>query len=103
MVNIPEFRESGKLAKALQILEDYYTLSEIVNKEKSEDEIKILIGEETKISEFEDYAVVFSEIRTHEGKKGYIAVIGPNRMAYNQNIPTIKYLTDTLRRLTANW
>lgn len=103
MVNIPEFRETAKLQKALALLEDYYTLSEVVNGKNGDDDVKILIGEETKQSEFEDYAVVFSEIRTHDNKDGYIAVLGPNRMAYNQIIPVIKYLTNTLKRLVSNW
>ncbi len=103
MVDIPEFREIGKMQKILALLEDYYTLSEIVNKHLVDDDINILIGEEAEQTEFEDYAVVFSEIRTHQNQKGYIAVIGPNRMPYNQIIPAIKYLADTLRKLVSNW
>jgi transcriptional regulator of heat shock response len=96
MVNIPEFRESNNLQNILKILEDYYTLSEILNLGNPANEINVLIGEETEISEFRDYAVVFSELRLMGGKKGYIAIVGPNRMRYDMIIPAIKYLTKIL-------
>lgn len=99
MINIPEFKEHENLRKILILMEDYYSLSEILNKNTSDEEINIIIGEEAHNSMFKDYAVIFSEIRVLKLKKGYIAVIGPNRMDYLQIIPSVKYITDTIRYL----
>lgn len=97
MVAIPEFREAAKLRKVLALLEDYYTLSDILNKGNPDNDINILIGEETEVSEFADYAVIFSELRVRGAKKGYIAVIGPNRMHYDYIIPAVRYLSETVK------
>jgi len=98
-VDFPEFRETLKLKKILNLLEDYNTLSEIMNKGNPENDLNILIGEETSLDEFIDCTVIFSEVRLNGEKKGYIAVLGPNRMQYDQVIPSVKYLVDTVREL----
>jgi len=103
MVNIPEFKNTANLQKMLEILEDYYALSEIMNDGKSEEDLSILFGEETDGSGYKDFTVVFTEIRLHDKKRGYIAVIGPNRMRYNQVLAAIKYLSQTVKYLVQNW
>lgn len=97
MVALPEFREAEKLRNVLALLEDYYTLSDILNKGNPDSDINILIGEETEVSDFADYAVIFSELRVRGAKKGYIAVIGPNRMRYDYIIPAVRYLSETIK------
>jgi len=99
IVRIPEFREMESLERILHLLEDYATLSELLNRGDLDEEVNILVGEETEKSDFKDYAVIFSEIKINGNQKGYIAVIGPNRMKYNQVIPSIKYITDTIRQI----
>lgn len=99
MVNIPEFQEHDNLRRILKLMEDYYALSEILNKGSRDEDINIIIGEEANNFMFKDYAVIFSEIRVMKSQKGYIAVIGPNRMDYLQIIPSVKYITDTIRYL----
>jgi transcriptional regulator of heat shock response len=99
IVNIPEFKESGNLRKILTLLEDYYSLSEILNKGEPDEDINILIGEEAEINEFKDYAVIFSELRVAPNQKGYIAVIGPNRMRYNIIIPAMRYISETIKQI----
>lgn len=103
MVQIPEFQDSTNLHEMLAILEDYYKLSDIMNQGKHEHELSILFGEETQDEGYKDFTVVFSEIRLHEKKRGYIAVIGPNRMRYNQVLSAIKYISDTIKYLVQNW
>jgi heat-inducible transcriptional repressor len=99
LVDIPEFKQSDLLKRVLGILEDYYTLSKMFNTTVADDDINVLIGEETGLENFSDCAIVFSEIRLNGNKKGYIAVIGPNRMKYRNVIPAVKYITDTVREL----
>lgn len=99
IVNIPEFKEVDNMRKILKIMEDYYSLSEILNKNSSDDDINIIMGEEAENSLLEGYCVIFSEIRVLKSTKGYVAVVGPNRMNYMQIIPSVKYITDTIRYL----
>ncbi|MEP7103158.1 MAG: hypothetical protein ABI721_00415 [Candidatus Dojkabacteria bacterium] len=99
LVSIPEFRDTDNLKRILSILEDYNTLSEMLNKDLPDDDIQILIGEETGNSIFSEYSLVFSEVRIDGKNKGCVAVIGPNRMRYDKVIKGVKYITDTLRSI----
>jgi len=103
MVSTPEFQDSTSLHEMLLILEDYSRLSDMMNNEAKDDSLKILFGEETDTIGYKDFTVVFSEIRLHEKKRGYIAVIGPNRMRYNQVLGAVRYLSDTIKYLVQNW
>lgn len=96
--NIPELKQEENLQNILKILEDYYTLSEVFNsKLTNPNEVNILIGEEdTGKKVFEDYSVIFSEIKFKDGR-GFVAVIGPNRMDYSKIISSVQYISDTIR------
>lgn len=99
LVNIPEFRDIDNLKRVLTILEDYTTLSDMLNSETIDDETKVLISEETGIEMFNEYAIVFSQIRVNGINKGCIAIIGPNRMRYNTVITAVEYATSKIRSL----
>lgn len=97
ITDIPEMKEEDNLHRILQILEDYYTLSDVFNKNNKSGEINILIGEEeTGKKVFKDYSIIFSEIEFNKSK-GFIAVIGPNRMDYKKVISAVKYISDSIR------
>jgi transcriptional regulator of heat shock response len=103
MLNIPELQQIENLRSLLLVLEDYSILSKIFNQSHSEGEVKVLIGEESGLDIFQPYAIVFSELRLHGGKFGYIAVIGPNRMDYRRVIPAVKFVANTINRLASGW
>lgn len=103
ILNIPEFQEIENLRQLMVILEDYSTLSQIFNQSRSDQDVKVLIGEETGIETFDKYAIAFSELRLHGGKSGYIAIIGPNRMNYAEIIPAVEYVSKTINRLVSGW
>ncbi|MDQ7021658.1 MAG: HrcA family transcriptional regulator [Candidatus Dojkabacteria bacterium] len=100
---IPELQEEDNLQRLLQILEDYYTLSEVFNKSEKKEDVNILIGEEeTGDERFKNYSVIFSEISFSNGERGFIAVIGPNRMDYQKIISSLKYISDTIKFIVNN-
>lgn len=103
MLDIPEFQELDHLRNLLSVLEDYAKLSNVFNSHRHSQNVQVLIGEETELDDFENYAVVFSELRLHAGKQGYIAVIGPNRMHYDRIIPAVKYVADTISSVVSGW
>lgn len=103
MLNIPEFQELENLRQLMLVLEDYSTLARVFNISRSESDVKVLIGEETGIETFENYAIIFAELRLHGGKQGYIAVIGPNRMNYSKVIPNVGFAAQTINRLASGW
>lgn len=103
LTNLPEMQDHENLKKILELLEDYYSLSDIFNKNKSETGVHILIGEEeTGNEKFRDYSIIFAELRFKNGERGFVAVIGPNRMKYKQVISSVKYISDTIKHLVNN-
>jgi heat-inducible transcriptional repressor len=103
MLSIPEFQEIDNLRRIMVILEDYATLSNLFNRNKSDHEVKVLIGEETGLELFSNYAIIFSELRLYGGTKGYIAVIGPNRMDYSHILPLVKFVSSTINKVVGGW
>lgn len=99
LVEIPEFRDTDNLKRILHILEDYSTLSEMMNRGLTDEDINVLIGEESGEDAFSEYAIVFNELRIDGISHGYLAVIGPNRMAYNKVIPLMQFTIETIRRV----
>ena len=102
ITQLPEMREEDNLKRILRILEDYYTLSDVFHKGKSSENINILIGEEETGKEiFKNYSVIFSEVQFNNSK-GFIAVVGPNRMDYGKVISSLKYISDTIKYIINN-
>jgi len=99
LVSIPEFKDHNNLKNILNILEDYYTLSEIMNRGNTDNDVNVLIGDETGRDSFLPYAIVFSEIRVSEKRSGYVALLGPSRMQYKLALPLIKVTSDAIRRI----
>lgn len=102
MIKLPEFKDVSRLQGIIRLLEDYKALSDLFSNYENED-IAILIGEESGINELSDYTVIFTTLKVFEGKKAYVAVIGPNRMEYTNVIPAIKYITETITHLMRGW
>lgn len=102
MVTLPEFKDASKLQGIINLLEDYKTLADLFSNYENED-IAILIGEESGIDELSDYTVIFTTLKVIEGKKAYVAVIGPNRMEYTSIIPAVKYIAETITHLMRGW
>lgn len=103
MLNIPELQEIQNLRTLLTVLEDYAMLSNIFNKNKSDHEVKVLIGTEAGLDTFRPYAVVFSELRLHGGKQGYLALVGPNRMNYKRIIPAVGFAARSINSMASGW
>ncbi len=102
ITELPEMKEEDNLHRILQILEDYYTLSEVFNKNNKSGEVNILIGEEeTGKKIFKNYSVIFSEIIFNDSK-GFISVVGPNRMNYHKVISAVKYISDSIKFVVNN-
>lgn len=103
ILDIPEFSHLDKLKSLMTILEDYSSLVSMFEHASTDDKVKVLIGEETGLNDFDNYAVVFSNIRLHGKLQGYIAVIGPYRMNYSKVIPAVEFASNTISNLVKGW
>ena len=99
----PEFQDIEELKKILSILEDYSELVGIFSKHRNTDPVKVLIGEELGYDMLDKSAIVFSNITSMQGRDGYIAVFGPNRMNYRKVIPAMRYISETIGNVLKSW
>ena len=103
MLELPEFQKQKALQSIIDILENYAKLHDLFEKNKSERDIRVLIGEETGFDEFTKFAIMFTPINLYSNHEGYLALIGPNRMKYAQIIPVFRNISNTIESVVQGW
>ncbi|HEX9804042.1 MAG TPA: hypothetical protein VGA67_00005 [Candidatus Dojkabacteria bacterium] len=98
-----EFRDFDKLKVVLDVIDNYSALNTLFSKNVERKKIKVLIGEETGFDEFGKYAVVFTPIELYGRKKGYLSIIGPNRMKYRLVIPALRTVAESIEMVVHGW
>lgn len=83
---------AGKLISLIKQGDPIISLLEGIN-----DNVGAVFGTDTGYSELEKGAIVAAPFNLADKYKGYIAVIGPNRMSYDRVMPAAEY---TAKRLT---
>ena len=64
--------------------------------ESAEEQGGVVFGADTGFEELSPNTVIASKFTSCDKYKGYLGIIGPNRMSYEQIIPFIKYTADVL-------
>lgn len=99
----PEFKDLEKIRFLIKMVEDKEQLMSIINRDFTDEKVKVYIGEEAGWSQMENCSLVVSSYRIKDRPLGRLAVLGPTRMEYTHIIPTLEYisnvLTDVLTRI----
>lgn len=103
MLNIPEFQDLKNIQTLLSIIENYSQLSNLFETYRNEKNIKVLIGEETGLANFDKCAVIFTEIKLYGNDEGYLSIIGPNRMRYPTVIPALRIIANNIEDVVKGW
>lgn len=103
LLDFPEFQDLKKLRSILSVLENYSLLFDMFSEYGKEKDIKVLVGEETGLSNFEKYAVVFTPITLHGESEGFLSIVGPNRMKYSVVIPTLRTVANNIENVVRGW
>lgn len=61
----------------------------------------VVFGKDTGYSEFGSAPLIAARFGPTDKYKGYIAILGPNRVSYEQIIPSIKYTAEKLTKIIA--
>ena len=86
--NNPEFKEPDFLSEFLETVDHFEKNIKKFNEEA--DQIRVYIGDE-KPFQAEDFSLIISKTR-FPNQDGILAILGPNRMAYDKNIELINSL-----------
>ena len=95
----PELSDNLKASELIYTLEEKQSLANLITdseNSKSDDDIKVYIGEETPIDSMKDCSVVTATYEMKDGAKGTIGIIGPKRMDYDKVVETIKSIKNQL-------
>jgi heat-inducible transcriptional repressor len=99
----PEFREADKVEPLVRFLEERKSAYEILQRLMAEREVAVSIGEENPHAAMREVSVVSARYSAGEGRYGWLALLGPTRMHYEQAVPAVTYaaraLSETLSRL----
>lgn len=98
----PEFREANRVEPLVRFLEERKNAYETIKALLARSNLAVSIGSENPHAAIQDVSLVmarYSARRTY----GWIGVLGPTRMHYEQAVPAVQYaasiLSDTLSRL----
>jgi transcriptional regulator of heat shock response len=93
----PEFSDIHKVQMILEILDKKEEMIDLVNRNFS-GQTQVYIGKEIACPQMEHCAVVVSRYEDKHKRSGRLALIGPKRMAYDQVIPLIEYVSEAIAR-----
>jgi heat-inducible transcriptional repressor len=99
----PEFRESNRVEPLVRFLEERKTAYETLQNLLSREELTVSIGQENPHESMHEVSVVVARYNAGPRSSGWVGVLGPTRMQYEQAVPAVQYaarvLSETLTRL----
>ncbi len=99
LLNQPEFANSDKMRRLVDVLEDRTFLKQTLPKVLAGEQFRAVIGEENETDEMQECSVLVSRYGSANGIRGLIAVIGPTRMEYRRSIGSVKLLSSLMNDL----
>ena len=101
----PEFAESETARRSLRILDEKPVLQQFLSRTTREQQIggvQVFFGGEGILKNLSNCSMVIARYGMQGQMTGTIGVLGPMRMAYNKNIPTVRFLAGILSDLVAD-
>ncbi len=93
----PEFNDVRKAHMILEALEKKEELLDLIRR-KFAGSTNVYVGKECNYPEMENCAVIVSQYTGKSKRSGRLALIGPKRMAYDQVIPLMDYISEVLAK-----
>jgi heat-inducible transcriptional repressor len=100
----PEFSESEDARRALKILEERPALQSFLSRTTWDQKIggvQVLIGGEGLLANLRNCSMVLARYGLPDTLTGTVGVIGPMRMPYSRNIPTVRFIAGLLSDLVS--
>ena len=81
---------------------DKARLVKLLNQCLQGDGVRVLIGEDSELTSELDFSLVATPYGVGEQTLGTLGIVGPSRMEYEQVIPLVHFLGETLSRALAD-
>jgi heat-inducible transcriptional repressor len=93
MLSQPEFVNSPRILKILEVLEEENWLRDIFCHRLGKGEVKVIIGEENPEPALQDLSLIISQYGVPDKTSGIVGVIGPKRMDYARAMSSLNCLS----------
>jgi heat-inducible transcriptional repressor len=103
VLDMPEFYDIDTTKTVLSMLDHSDDLMNLFNRAVGEDPIKVLMGEDMGVQYLEPIGFVFTHYDAGKNHTGVVGIVGPNRMAYQTVIPTLRYYGGLLGEMSHSW
>lgn len=100
---LPEYRQVQGLCNLIRVIEDRITLKKILTRNYTDSKVRVLFGSDTNLEVFKDTVIIYSLVNLYDHSKGYIGVIGPERIDYQKIVPTVDFVANTMEDVISGW
>ncbi len=99
MLEQPEFREVEKVEPLIRLLDDRRRAYDALREMVTESRLTVVIGEESSRQEMQPCAMVAARYHVGDRLTGWVGVLGPTRMRYDETLPAVQLAADALSTL----
>lgn len=92
----PEFDDLEKSRKLMEMLESKKDLLKIFDESAQPGGLKVRIGNESLLEDFQDLALITSAYRLKDDSIGVLGVLGSKRMNYSRVISLVEFMADQM-------
>ena len=103
LLSQPEFTNSLRMLKILEVLDGEDWLRNIFCRELGKGRVKVVIGEENPEPALQDLSLITSQYGVPDKASGIVGVIGPKRMDYAKAISSLNCLSALLSNSVAEY
>lgn len=101
ILDIPEFKDRGKVKKIIEFLEEEHLMSCLLDKEQN-NKVIISIGSENESLPIKDCSLVTATYHLNGQLIGKIGVLGPTRMEYDKVVAVVDYISTNIENIFKN-
>lgn len=102
LLDVPEFYDIDITKNLFSAIDEYDYFWDLLSRDFDEN-VHILLGEELGPRLQGPYGFVFTGYKTPKSLKGYIGVLGPNRLDYTYVVPTVRYFRELISEIAKGW
>lgn len=103
LLSQPEFANSPRMLRILEVLEGEEWLRNILSQETSKAGVRVIIGQENPEPALQDLSLLASQYGIPDKASGIVGVIGPKRMDYPMAISCLSFLSSLLSNSVAEY
>lgn len=97
LLNCSEFYDIDLFRQVLVLLDHHQRLQDIFDRAVGSEPIHLLVGDEFGETNFQPVSCLFANIQIGP-ERGSLAVLGPSRQHYAQNIPLLRYVANLINQ-----